>query len=270
MNNKKVILEIVVTVLLVSGLPLWSTPKSQAASSVSCQRLSIPAYFYPGPLWDQAIAGSPIVGIMTMNPASGPGAASNPDYVAAVKKAQSAIIRVIGYVHTSYGTRPLADVEAEIDKYKAWYHVNGIFVDEVSSNARDLPYYQKLAYYIRATNVRLVMLNPGTVPDHGYMKAGDIVVVFEGNYSSYLLLPPLPRWVSSYSPHRFSHLIYGVPSDPGAPTMSAAMTQVIDLSRQRNAGHVYVTNDDLPNPWDTLPTYWSKELSNTNCLMKGQ
>ena len=35
------------------------------------------------------------------------------------------------------------------------------------------------------------------------------------------------------------------------------------LSRQRNAGYVYVTPDDLPNPWDTLPSgsYWTHELS---------
>jgi hypothetical protein len=25
--------------------------------------------------------------------------------------------------------------------------------------------------------------------------------------------------------------------------------------------HVYVTDDLMPNPWDTLPRYWSAELS---------
>jgi hypothetical protein len=198
---------------------------------------------------------------MTMNPASGPGDAVNSDYVAAVKKAQSAYILVLGYVHTSYGTRPLADVEAEVAKYDAWYHVNGIFVDEVSNSAALLPYYQALASYIRATPYQLVMLNPGAVPDQGYLGVGDVVVVFEGNYASYTQLPPLPAWVYSYSPYRFSHLIYGVPSDAGAPGSIAAMRQVVNLSRQRNAGLVYVTNGDLPNPWGTLPSYWSDELS---------
>ena len=26
---------------------------------------------------------------------------------------------------------------------------------------------------------------------------------------------------------------------------------------QRNVGWIYVTDDDLPNPWDTLPAYWT-------------
>jgi hypothetical protein len=40
------------------------------------------------------------------------------------------------------------------------------------------------------------------------------------------------------------------------------MQRAITLSKQRNAGWVYVTNDVLPNPWDTLPAdpYWTKEL----------
>jgi hypothetical protein len=25
----------------------------------------------------------------------------------------------------------------------------------------------------------------------------------------------------------------------------------------RNAGYLYVTNDTPPNPWDTLPPYWT-------------
>lgn len=39
----------------------------------------------------------------------------------------------------------------------------------------------------------------------------------------------------------------------------------MDLAKKRNAGYVYVTNDDLPNPWDTLPPsgYWEDELRKT-------
>jgi len=44
------------------------------------------------------------------------------------------------------------------------------------------------------------------------------------------------------------------------------MTQAIAWSKQRHAGWVYVTNDNLPNPWDTLPSdpYWSNELNAIN------
>ena len=68
---------------------------------------------------------------MIMNPNSGPGASQNPDYVAAVTRAKAAGIKVLGYVHTSYGALSPATVKAEIDAYKAWYQVNDIFLDEV-------------------------------------------------------------------------------------------------------------------------------------------
>jgi hypothetical protein len=41
------------------------------------------------------------------------------------------------------------------------------------------------------------------------------------------------------------------------------MQTAVSLSKQRSAGWIYVTPDDLPNPWDTLPLdpYWSAELA---------
>lgn len=43
------------------------------------------------------------------------------------------------------------------------------------------------------------------------------------------------------------------------------MQQAMALSKVRRAGWVYVTPDDLPNPWDTLPSeaYWTAELDAT-------
>jgi hypothetical protein len=40
------------------------------------------------------------------------------------------------------------------------------------------------------------------------------------------------------------------------------MARVVALSRQRRAGHIYVTPGDLPNPWGSLPPvdYWAAEL----------
>lgn len=43
-------------------------------------------------------------------------------------------------------------------------------------------------------------------------------------------------------------------------TASAAdMRAAIDLAIQRNIGFVYLTDDVLPNPWDTLPSFWQDE-----------
>lgn len=241
---------IVIVALLGAYAPIVTPTVVKAAF---CGSMVIPAYFYPGQLWDQATAGAPTVGTMIMNPASGPGASSNSDYVAAVSKAQTAGIKVIGYVHTSYGLRDAAVVKSEIDAYKSWYGVSGIFLDEVASGAAIIPYYQDLADYIRATAGALVMLNPGTIPAEGYMNVGDVVVVFEGTYNTYKTWVK-PSWTANYPAAKFAHLVY-------AASGSSAMRNAIKWSHQRNAGNVYVTNDVLSNPWDSLPAYWSTELN---------
>lgn len=245
---------VVVVSMMVVG-SFWFMGASTARAAF-CQKMFIPAYFYPGLLWDQATAGAPTVGTMIMNPASGPGASSNADYVMAVNKAQAAGIKVIGYVHTSYGLRDVVVVKSEIDAYKAWYGVSGIFLDEVSSDATLLPYYQDLADYIRATTGTFVALNPGTIPDQGYMGVGDTVVVFEGTYDTYKTWSP-PVWASQYSSSKFVHLVYATAS-------ATKMRNAVNWTHNRFGGNVYVTHDLLPNPWDMLPTYWSAELNQIN------
>jgi len=59
---------------------------------------------------------------------------------------------------------------------------------------------------------------------------------------------------NSYPSERFWHLIYA--------TAEADLLDAIALSKQRNAGWIYVTDDTLPNPWNSLPdgTYWDALL----------
>ena len=101
MKNKR-LNKIVVSVLILL-VTLSITPTSGTFS----QRMFIPAYFYPGPdpgsLWNQATSGSPIVEIMVMNPASGPGTSQDQNYVNSVMNSFSAGIKVLGYVDTNYG-----------------------------------------------------------------------------------------------------------------------------------------------------------------------
>ena len=82
-------------------------------------------------------------------------------------------------------------------KYKAWYGVTNIFLDEVSSGSGQLAYYRQLADYVHSVNPgSAVMLNPGTYPDQQYMSVGDIVMVFENTYASYVNLQ-VPSWARS-------------------------------------------------------------------------
>lgn len=240
--------------LLGAAAALCCLSFAQPAQSANlCQGIAIPAYFYPGSLWTTAISSAPKTAIMVMNPDSGPSTSKDANYASSVASAQAAGIKVLGYVYTSYGTRPAADVQNEINAYKSWYGVDGIFLDETSYDAASLPYYKNLATYIRATKGGFVMLNPGMVPAEGYVKLADNTIVFEDSYAAYQTWAP-PSWMYKYPAGKLTHLVYNVAN-------TTYLTNAINLSRSRNAGMIYITNDVLDNPWDTLPSYWSTELS---------
>lgn len=236
-------------VLLAGGAAMSLIGQTRAAST---QRILLPAYFYPSSLWQQA---NKTPGIwMIMNPNSGPGTTANSDYVTSVNQAKSNGARIIGYVATGYGSRSLEVVQAEIEKYYAWYNVDGIFLDEVTTDKDHLVYYQALANFIRTHTNKLVVLNPGTVPAEEYVALADSTVVFEGSARNYNLFSP-PDWVWRYPASKFTHLVYQASS-------LTSYKQALKKSQTTNSGSVYITNDSLPNPWDTLPNYWVTETKN--------
>lgn len=233
------------------------------------QQLAIPSYIYPcnnvtDCYWTQLLNAAPTVGIAIINPNSGPGTVLDVNYRDQVLRARAQGVKILGYVHTTYGHRTLPTVKAEIDRYYTWYNVDGIFVDEASTNCWQRKYYISLNSFIKArggTDRGLVALNPGTHTNECYLtsQTGDIFVTFEGSFSSYLNWQ-IQGWEGSYPAQRFWHLVYD--------TTEAQMPQAVCLSKQRNVGYIYVTPDVLWNPWDTLPTgsYWNSLLQLTAAI----
>src|SRR3972149_6650584 len=85
---------------------LYSKPSSQAATS--CQKMLLPAYFYPSTsqaLWDKVIADASSMGFIIADPANGPGTFVDQNYVSVLSKVKNANIKVLGYVDTNYGNR---------------------------------------------------------------------------------------------------------------------------------------------------------------------
>jgi len=264
---------ILAVLALTLGLCLPAGPLATArGAEVENQHQLVPAYFYPdwynaGNKWYRMCnlmntsSGSSVA---VMNPASGPGVAANADYRKVLAYCHAKKQKVIGYVATGYGAVDLAKVVAAINKYYSFYPgIDGIFLDEMandpakavagSPNAR--AYYRSLYKHIKArtAGTELVVGNPGAAAKTAWQLSDpvvDVAVIFEGAASAYATWKP-PAWVWTYRATRFSHLVYA--------TKPADCQQVCALSRARNAGYLYVTNDVLPNPWDTLPPYWSKE-----------
>jgi Spherulation-specific family 4 len=208
-------------------------------------RMLIPAYVPPDTVPELARAARPR--LLIVNPASGPGTARDDAYRAAVNGAQRAGARVLGYVPTGYGARPRALVEADIDRYEEWYGTDGVFLDESAETAVQLDHYRALAARVRAAGERLVVLNPGTVPDRGYFDFADVVVTFEGPYEGFgEAMERTPAWVP---PERSAVLVHGASRAQAAAVVADA----------RHAGYVYATSATLPHPWGTPPPYLLEE-----------
>src|SRR6266568_3633523 len=232
----------------------------QGAQNRALEKVAVPSYFDPGSLWTQMESGASTTGLAIMNPNSGPGTSKDQRYADQVTHTEAKGIIVVGYISTSYAgthntTRTLAAAEQDVDTYYRWYpDIEGIFVDEVSIDCSSRnSYYKPLYDYIKNKGgVAKVVLNPGTDPAECYMSAGDMIVNFDDSYAAYVNWTPT-SWVSKYAASRFWQMIYG--------TSRADMPHAVAFSKNRNAGWVYVTDDGGDNPYDTLPSYWSNELS---------
>jgi hypothetical protein len=251
-------------------------PLCASAAAPLPQRLGAPSYWYPsataGSPWARAVASSPPLDLVVINPDSGPGERADAAYVAQVARAHaaSATLSVLGYVHTSYGTRTPAEVHADVAAFFGWYDVDGIFVDEVSADATSAPYFAELAAFIRAQRAPaaargaakaragagaapLVVFNPGTSLDEAFEPSFDVVMSFEGPLAEYLDFAPAPwlRNASRLAPARIWHCVHSVPEPRGNAT--GPLADAVARAKALNAGWVYATNETLPNPYARLP-----------------
>jgi hypothetical protein len=237
-----------------------SSPDGHAAT---CPVQSLlPAYFYPGQAWQTALATATSASTIIVNPDSGPGSSQDPQYSQVIDAARSEGVQLLGYIDTGYGSLSMADVDQQVGEYQSWYGITDIYFDDVSSSAAELGYYQQATGAVRSSDPgALVMLNPGAYPDQSYMSLGDVVVDFEGPYSSFLDARP-PSWVYDYPATMFASQVSGVPSTQVAATL--------DLAVSLHSAYVYLTDEsDSQILYEQLPTYWSSELQDIQSMCAG-
>jgi hypothetical protein len=265
------------------------------------QQLAVPAYIDPAAdpgAWTQLSGSQPgTVGIVVANVDSGPDSQAVPAWASAIQQAHAAGSTVLGYVDSGYLGSPIAGYpnglptrsgltglqawlpQAEAD-VNAWYQfygssLGGIFFDEGTNQcgptaSSDLyaAEYQALSAYVKQAHPgALTALNPGTAVPQCYEDSADVLVTFEGTYGDYTGTPDSPgdayqplNW-APVDPRKIWHIVY-------ATATQAEMEQVMALSKSRNAGYVYVTDDVAPNPYDTIPAaaYWADEQDESHPL----
>lgn len=261
------------------------------AAAIACHqrtptRLAVPAYFYPdSQYWTQLDRAVPAVGLAVANPDSGPGDAANPDYATAISTARRSGVKVIGYVDTGYfGTTGnttrdgqtsvaawTAQIKSDVDSWYSWYgaaRLAGIFFDDglndCGTGNAHVQLYKEIRRYVQSRSHRATVVdNPGIGADRCYTRAADILVTFEGSYATYATYQP-PSWEATADPSTLWHLVYA--------TSQSDLDSAVTLAHARNVGYLYVTPDNLPNPWDTLPTdpYWHHELHTAATVTQGR
>ncbi len=218
----------------------------EAALAKLTRKLQIGAvsYYYPGAKWTALLALKPAV--VVINPASGVGNSPSLTYQTQVAAAKVAGAKVFGYVFTNYALRPQADVMAEASRYRDWYGVDGIFLDETSNKPEHVPYYSGVCGSLRATNL-LSCLNPGYITVEDHFKLADYVMCTEGPYTNYVN-QTRPAFEKNY-PGKAWHVVHSCPA--------SEMLNAVRLANSRGAGLLWVTDDVMNNPYDTNPTYLS-------------
>jgi hypothetical protein len=225
--------------------------------------IAVPMYIDPSTTapWAQMTAAAATATLLVANPNSGPGTSADPQYTQTISTAHGVSQSIIGYVHTSYGARVIGDVEADIDSWYSFYPaVDGIFFDEVSTDATTIPgYYQPIHDYVKGKTGRdIVVINPGTAIDEAFMQTADIVMNFEDTYANYTSnsYPQNPSWFANYPPSRFWHIVLSA-------TSVADMQDAVSLARSRNAGYVYITDQGPNTAYQQIVsgTYWQAELT---------
>lgn len=220
--------------------------------SVPETRMLIPLYSDPpSSYWNQVIAANTYHNIdAIINPADGVGNSKQSSYVTGISQLRSAGVGIFGYIYTEYGSRDINAVKNQVDTYQLWYGVDGIFFDEADNTQAHLSYYVDIYNYVHSKGMSVVSINPGTSTIEGYMNASDNVCVYET--SPYNTIP-YPNWAKNYPASKFCALQY-------SSTREQMISFVAD-AKSKNIGYVYVNDDDLPNPWDTVPSYLAEEAS---------
>ncbi|MEM4067445.1 MAG: spherulation-specific family 4 protein [Candidatus Micrarchaeaceae archaeon] len=177
-----------------------------------------------------------------VNPDNGSGSIPNATYSEWINKSVNAGINVLGYVDTDYGNKSLSNIMEEVCNYSKWYHLHGIFLDEVSDNLSERPFYSNIVNRSKTLAISFTVGNPGDFVPYGYLSVFNVTVIYENNgYPSFLALKEYARNVPRSD---LAVIAYGVPF---------SLSEVARISVV--ARTIYFTNQNLPDPYQNLSSY---------------
>jgi len=229
----------------------------------------IPLFIYPNwytnpsnydwtPLFNIIQASPNLNFVVTINVASGPDTSLNTDYVQGLTDLFAAgqvnnNLTILGYVFTSYGVRNIATVETDIDRWVSFYGtwVDGIFLDEMDNITGHETYYTNITTYAKVTKgLTMVWGNPGTATIAGYVGTVDTIMVYEDSTFPSSATMNTRTFNGAFNRNNFAAIVHSQP-DLNSKSITDSMSPYV--------GYLYITNDIMSNPYDTLASYLVRE-----------
>ena len=244
------------------GMPLASYAEPADSLKIDSLKMKVlvPAYFDPSTsnYWERLekqAAKMPGRLYVIANPDNGPGSSREQAYTSVMSTMQSNGGEVIGYVWTNYGAVSISTVQSQIDQWYSFYpSINGIFLDGQDNVTGQEPYYLQLYSYIKQKDSSAIVVgNPGSNTIESYLFDGgqrvtDVVCIFETNTGFDSWTPS--SWTSKYDRSNF----YVIPYNRQSGEWLTAVNRAASL----NVGWIYCTDATLPNPYNTLPSYFEE------------
>ncbi|MAD42922.1 MAG: hypothetical protein CL623_11110 [Arcobacter sp.] len=227
----------------------------------SDKKILIPLYSYPS-LWIEKenifkkIKNEKIDTYVIINPSNGPGEKLSEDYIEGIRFLKAHNVKVLAYVYTLYGKRDPYKVKEDIyiwSKFYEEYGVSGIFFDETASDLNTLSYYKDLANYARSLDFNFVVLNPGYTVDKSYIdsKIANIIVTYENSMQAWN--KSFPKNINKeIEETKLALLLHTLKNND--------FKKVLNDPKTKNFTYLYITEDELSNPWDDISSKLFEEL----------
>jgi hypothetical protein len=237
-------------------VPMYVYPANVHTNEAYNRLIEIRRQFETVPIW------------VIVNPASGPGEKADANYTKAIDRLHGAGCVVLGYVSTSYGKRPAAQVKGDLDKWLGIYpRIEGVFFDEMiyEDNEAAASYQASLNRHAHDAGLWPTVANPGADTPGRYFQteAADVIVIHEGGawpseerlhgdyFGGYADYPPFTRAVLVHSAEYLDR-------------QSLAMARKYARWFYVTEGEFRANDPAVANPWDRLSKHMEelcKELA---------
>jgi hypothetical protein len=247
-----------------------SLPLTGAPGVVTNTGILIPYYLYPSlPYTNPNVQGLldimksnrdvPVLVVINAGSPGGPGTVNDVNWDTFIGMVHGAGGKVLGYVDTNYATVDEAFVKSEVDGWLSIYPTNridGVFFDQMpyetgpgGVGTDNVDYFKRLTDYCHDLGLNPVVGNPGGNQQPAWFETytSDIIVVHENS--------TWPSEASMQGNFVGGHIFYP-PSRRGGMVYNQSTLDTVALDTLRKyVQWVYVNSDNLPNPWDALPSY---------------